>query len=209
MTRVYRVAGIVVGVVIVGVGSFFAGRETATTAPARTTTTTSTSARAATTTTTSTTSTTVVTATCQMSELDITQTGGGGAAGTDERTFSLVNTSTSTCTLYGYPGLLLLGPSATAEPTTVDRGGGLTFENVAPSTVTLAPGATAYFNVGYSDVTPPCSTATAAEVTPPTNTTHAVVSLSQHITACSNGTLHVSAIFGSTNTAATQTTAPS
>lgn len=129
--------------------------------------------------------------------------------GTNERTFSLTNVSSATCTLFGYPGMLLLGPGATALATDVVRGGGLSFENVGPSTVTLAPGAIAYFNVGYSDVMPPCSVATAVEITPPTNTSHVVVAVSPQIMACDNGTVHVSAVFGATNATATQTTAPS
>lgn len=39
-------------------------------------------------------------------------------------------------------------------------------------------------------------------------TVHAVVTVSPIIEACDNGTLHVSAVFGSTDTAATKTTAP-
>lgn len=105
-----------------------------------------------------------------------------------------------------------MGTTGKVLTTTAVRGGGLTFENIAPSQVTLAAGATAYFNVGFNDVTTAnttCSSTHTVEVTPPTNTTHTAVKVTLGIDACDNGMLHVSALFGSTNSAATQTTAPS
>lgn len=121
------------------------------------------------------------------------------------------NTSASSCSTYGYPGLLLLGTTGKALPTNVQRGGSLTFENISPTHVTLAPGAAAYFNIGFTDVqtnNTTCSSTHTVEVTPPTNTTHATVTDGLGVYACDNGTLHVSAVFGSTNSSATQTTAP-
>lgn len=161
--------------------------------------------------TTTTTTTTPVVTTCQVSGLRIAATGQGGAAGTQEITFSLTNTSAATCTTYGYPGMLLLATNGSALPTTVDRGGSLTFENIAPTHVTLAAGQTAYFNLGFNDVqtgSTTCSSTHTVEVTPPTNTTHAMVTVGLGIDACDNGTLHVSPVFSSTNSSATQTTAP-
>jgi hypothetical protein len=157
------------------------------------------------------TSTTVVTTTCQPSQLHVVRSGFEGAAGTIELTFSLTNASTVPCTMHGYPGMLLLDSSGSALPTVVDRGGGLAFENVAVTDVSLAPGQAAFFNVGYNDVTTgttTCSTASQAEITPPNDTSHAVVSMSPTIDACDGGTLHVSPVFASTDSAATQTTAP-
>jgi hypothetical protein len=214
MIRFYKFTLVAAVVAAVGVGAFFAGRETAPTITSSSTSTTTTTTKTTKTTsvpstTTSAPSTTVVSAICVVSQLHIAQSGGGAAAGTSERTFTLTNMSSTPCILHGYPGLLLVGAGAVAESTIVVRGGGLAFENIGPSTVKLAPKAAAYFNVGYSDVTPPCSTATAVEITPPTNTAHATVSVSPTTMACNNGELHVSAVFGSTNVAATQTTAPS
>lgn len=149
-------------------------------------------------------------ATCQASGLRIFVSGQGGAAGTQELTFSMANTSSSPCTTYGYPGMLLLATTGKALPTRVVRGGRLNFENVAPSRVTLAPAAVAYFNVGFTDVqtdTTTCSSAHRVEVTPPTNTAHAGVDDGLGIYACDDGTLHVSAVFPSSSPA-TQTTAP-
>ena len=184
MTRIYRGTVIVIAVAAVGVGAFFVGRVTAPT------------------------SASVPTA-CQASQLHVDESGTAGAAGTIERTFSLVNTGSTTCTLHGYPGMLLLGPGTSTQPTTVTHGGGLPFENVGPSTVMLEAGAAAYFNVGYSDVMPPCSTATAVAVTPPASSGHVVVSVSPTMMVCDGGKLHVSAVFGSTDATATKTTAPS
>ncbi len=209
MVRFYKVLVVAVVVVAVGVGAFFAGRETAPTTTASSTTTTTRTTTTAPPVTTSAPSTTVASAICTVTRLHVAQSGGAAAAGTSERTFSLTNTSSTPCILHGYPGLLLLGPGAAAESTNVVRGGGLAFENIEPSTVKLAPGATAYFNVGYSDVTPPCSTGTAVEITPPTNTADVAVSVSPAVMACNGGTLHVSAVFGSTDVGATRTTAPS
>jgi Protein of unknown function (DUF4232) len=180
------------------------GTRTTTTTRPHTTTTTSSA-------TTSTTTTSPVVATCQVSDLRIATTGQGGAAGTQEVTFSLTNTSTTSCPTYGYPGMLLVRTTGAALPTTVIRGGSLTFEDIAPTHVTLGPGLTAYFNLGFTDVqtaTTTCSSTHTVEVTPPTNTTHATVNVGLGIDACDNGTLHVSAVFSSTDSSATQTTAP-
>ncbi len=209
MNRSYKVSLIILGVAAVGVGSFFGGRETAlsTTAKRGTSASTTTPSGSSTTTTTTAPSATTVETLCYVSGLQITQTGTGAAAGTVERTFSLRNISSTKCTIYGYPGMLLLGPGSASEKTAVERGGAESFENIGPSTVTLAPEAAAYFNVGYSDVMPPCSTATAVEITPPTNATHIVVDVVPRTSVCSGGTLHVSAVFSSTDAAAMETRA--
>ena len=113
-----------------------------------TTSTTATTAATASTTT----STTALTTNCQPSQLHIVLTGYQGAAGTIEVTFSLTNTSTSLCTMSGYPGMVLLDAQSKAQPTVVTRGGGLAFENLPVTTVSLAASQVAYFNLGYNDV---------------------------------------------------------
>jgi hypothetical protein len=214
MRLAMRVATASAALALAGLGvSACGGSSSPPSTTASSTTTTSSSATTSSsspTTSTSTTSTTAAVAVCRASQLSMAKAGGEGAAGTQELTFSLTNSSSSLCTMRGYPGMLLLSSSGAAEPTTVDRGGGFAFENVAVSTVSLAPGKTAYFNLGYSDVTaipPQCSTADSVEITPPTATTHGVVAVS-NIQACANGTLHVSAVFGATDATATATTAP-
>jgi len=135
--------------------------------------------------------------------------GSQGAAGTFELTFSLHNTSGTSCPIDGYPGAQLLDASGTELPTHVVSGGNFQFSNFAPAPVVLAAGDTAYFNLGYSDVPTgsetSCPTAAQIEVTPPHAVDHDVVSV--HITACAAGTLTVSPVFSSSS-AQTQTTAP-
>jgi len=135
--------------------------------------------------------------------------GSQGAAGTFEVSFGLRNTSSTPCTMNGFPGALLLNASGAPLPTTVVRAGNLSFTNFSAVPVNLAPGATAYFNLGYSDVPTgsetSCEMATQLEVTPPNATTHEVVSAS--LSVCNHGTLTVSPVFGS-GSSEVQTTAP-
>lgn len=181
-------------------------RTTTTTAPATTTTapaTTTTSAPA--TTTTAKPGSTI----CQVSQLSIAVSGSSGAAGSLYSTFSLTNSSPATCTLYGYPGMLLLSASGQALATNVVRSTQWEGTQITPTTVTLAPGQAAWFNTLTSDVTQAtttCSQAAQVEVTPPTNTTHAVVT--DRMRVCDNGRINVSAVFGATDSAATRTTQP-
>ena len=180
---------------------------TTTRASVGTTSTTSTTATTGSTTT----STTAVTTTCQPSQLHIVLTGYQGAAGTIEVTFSLTNTSTSLCTMSGYPGMVLLNAQGKAQPTVVTRGGGLAFENLPVTAVSLAAGQVAYFNLGYNDVNSGasgCSSASQVGITPPNDTLYSVVPLSPQIDACGGGALRVSPVFASTDSAATDTTAP-
>jgi len=73
----------------------------------------------------------------------------------------------------------------------------------------LAAGATAYFNVGYSDVPTgsetTCPASAQLEVTPPNDFTQLTVAF--QATACNHGTLTVSPVFGA-GSSETQTTAP-
>lgn len=211
MRYLVRSAVVASAVVASGLGASACGGPSAPPPTTRAVTTTSSSpTTTSTTSSTTTTSTTAAVTVCRASQLTMARVGSEGAAGTQELTFSLENSSSATCTMRGYPGMLLLAADGAALPTTVDRGGGLAFENVAVTSVSLAPGQSAYFNLGYSDVVavpPACSTAAAVEITPPTATTQGEVT-GLHVQACANGTLHVSPVFGSTDTTATATTAP-
>jgi hypothetical protein len=143
------------------------------------------------------------------SALAMSVSGTEGAAGTLEVTISLRNTTSATCTMNGFPGALLLGASGTALPTTVVRAGIYSFTNFPSALVTLAGGALAYFNLGYSDVTTgsetTCEMATQLEITPPNATTHGIVTAS--LAVCNRGTVTVSPVFSATSPE-TQTTAP-
>lgn len=146
--------------------------------------------------------------TCSAAQLAGSVEGEQGGAGTLEVTIALRNTGGTTCTMRGYPGLQLLAASGSPQATSVQPGGPLSFEAVAPATVSLAAGQSASFNVGFTDVPAggqsSCPTAAAAEVTPPGATDHLRVPL--QVQAC-GGSLHVSAVFGA-GSAGSQTTAP-
>jgi len=110
----------------------------------------------------------------------------------------------------GYPGIQLLDASGTELPTHVVTGGNLQFTDFAPAAVVVAPGATALFNLAYSDVPTAgettCPTAAQIEVTPPHAVDHDVVAV--NITVCGSGTVTVSPVFGQSSPQV-QTTAPS
>jgi hypothetical protein len=146
---------------------------------------------------------------CPTTDLSGAVTGTSGAAGTVEVTVGLKSTSAATCVLTGYPGLQLLGPGGSALPTSVQRKGNYSFTAAAPTTVTLADGQSAYFNIGYSDVPAggetSCPTSTSLEVTPPDATDHLVVVAA--LAPCGGGTMVVSPVFGA-GSPGSQSTAP-
>jgi hypothetical protein len=202
------------GIVALAVGLGACGHTTpksaTSTTQAPTTTTPGGSTPPSTATTTTTSTSTPGLTTCLPSQLGIAVSGSQGAAGTTELTFSLSNSSSVSCSLYGYPGMLLLTANGAGLPTVVTRGGGLSFESIAPTTVVLNPAQTAYFNLGYNDVTQgttSCSSATHVEITPPNDTAYAEVTVPQ-INACGGGALNVSPVFAANNPTAASTTAP-
>jgi Protein of unknown function (DUF4232) len=109
----------------------------------------------------------------------------------------------------GFPGAQLLGAAGSQLPTHVVTGGNYQFTNLTPDPVVLAPGATAYFNLAYSDVPSgaetTCPTATQIEVTPPHASDHVTVAV--QLTACGGGTVTVSPVFAQGSPGA-HTTAP-
>jgi len=135
--------------------------------------------------------------------------GSSGAAGTIETTVGLRNTSATACTLGGYPGLLLLDAAGAALPTTVVRKGSYSFTAMSPTTVSLSPGASVYFNIGYSDVPvgseTSCPSSAKLEITPPNAFDHLVVVAT--LSPCGGGSMTVSPVFSATGTNS-QTTAP-
>jgi hypothetical protein len=184
------------------------GTPTATTA----TTTTPTTAPSSTTSTTSahsTTTTTAGTAGCATANLTASIYGSNGAAGTIETTIALKNNLSTNCTLGGYPGLGMTGSNGASLTTTVVRKGNYSFTAMAPTTVTLAPGQSAYFNMGYSDVptgsATSCPAAANLVITPPNSYTS--MTIPAQLTPCNNGTITVSPVFLATSPGS-QTTAP-
>lgn len=136
--------------------------------------------------------------TCAATQLQAAAGSSNGAAGTIKVNFTLRNTSTSTCTLEGYPGMLLLDSNGNALPTTVHRGSdGFAFPNldVAPLLVFLPPQELASFDVFYHSHPmanqPDCPTSASIEITPPNGYDHVVIPGA--LTAC-NGDLYVSPV---------------
>ena len=149
------------------------------------------------------------TTSCEASALAMSVVGSQGAAGTFEVSFGLRNSATTPCTMNGFPAVVLVSGSGTELPTTVVRAGNVSFTNFPAAPVGLSPGATAYFNMAYSDVPvgseTSCEMASQLQVTPPNTSTHGVVAIS--LAVCNQGTVTVSPVFGS-GSPQVQTTAP-
>ena len=77
------------------------------------------------------------------------------------------------------------------------RKGNYSFTSMAPTTVIVAPGQSAYFNIGYSDVPvgieTVCPTSASLEVTPPNAYDHLVMAAA--LAPCGGGTMAVSPVF--------------
>jgi hypothetical protein len=191
---------VVAGAVVLGGCSSNKQAATSTSAP---TTTTSSPAS----TTTPTTSTTVPG--CTGANYTVKVLGTEGAAGTNEVTFGLRNTASATCTLFGYPGIQLVGAGGADIATDEVEGGSESFTDFARTNVSVGPAATVYFNIGYSDVTTgtesSCPTTTAVQVIPPNTTTPLTVD--GQFNVCNAGTVDVSPVFGA-GSPETETTAP-
>jgi hypothetical protein len=201
---VTAVVGAVVGAVILAGCS--SPKQSATSTPVATTTTTT--INATTTAQVATTTTTTVPG-CTGANYVLSLLGTEGAAGTNEVTFGLRNTSSATCVLSGYPDVELLGPDGAGIATDEVRGGGESFTNFPAANVSLPTGATAYFNIGYSDVVTggesSCPTTTGIQVIAPGTTTE--LKVAGRFTVCNAGTVDVSPLFGA-GSSETQTTAP-
>jgi Protein of unknown function (DUF4232) len=209
-----RVIGVLAAVAVGGLtlGACSSGSPSSSTTTTSSSSSTSSSTSAPTTTAppASTTSTTAAAgpARCASASLVGTVEGSSGAAGTIETTIALRSTATTSCVLGGYPGLQMVSATGTNLPTVVTRMGTYSFTAMAPTTVTLAPGQTAYFNIGYSDVPvgseTNCPTSGSLLVTPPNAFDHLTVSAM--LAPCGGGSLTVSPVFSATG-ANTQSTA--
>jgi hypothetical protein len=83
------------------------------------------------------------TSSCATTHLHATNAGGNGAAGSVYVTIDLTNTGSTSCELYGYPGVSLLDSSSARIGAAAARKS----ELHAPTLVTLAPGAEGNFVV--------------------------------------------------------------
>jgi hypothetical protein len=111
------------------------------------------------------------------------------------------NLSSKTCSISGYPGILLVGAGGVSLPTNVVRGGPPPFPTPAanrpPTAQKVAPGKSVSFDLSYGDVPvgteTSCPTSTEVEVTPPDDDEYGVVTL--QIAPCGGGTIHVSPVY--------------
>jgi hypothetical protein len=110
---------------------------------------------------------------------------GNGTAGSVHYPIVFRNTTSSACTLYGFPGVSFLTAGGTQIGVPAQRGSGIAF-----ATVTLAPDGSAYSSVGVADPgIPPCTssaTATQVRVFPPGETHAVVVAAPSGIAVCSS-----------------------
>jgi hypothetical protein len=124
---------------------------------------------------------------CQPNQLTFSVKSAGGAAGHIGQMGKFTNSSTATCTLYGFPGAVML--DAQHQPMTTHalwQTSAYMYSNQMKQLVTLAPGASAYFAVTWSDVTvgsvTSCPTSSYLSVTPPND--FSVLTIADQITSC-------------------------
>jgi uncharacterized protein DUF4232 len=144
---------------------------------------------------------------CVASQLNVNVSYGNYAAGSIGYTNSFQNISSTTCTLFGYPGMQMLNSSGQPIQTDVIRGTSVTVPAVPVRLVTLAPGGKAWFDMGFSDGSgygndyDSCPTSTLVEFTAPNDFQSITISLQIQpfggatIAQLNCGEIHVSPVF--------------
>lgn len=123
---------------------------------------------------------------CQTNQLSVRRVSAQGALGHIGVIYAFTNISSSTCTLYGYPGFMPLDakgqPLKGIKVTWSERN---YMHHVQRQRLTLAPRAQASFEAVYSDVpsdNQSCPKSAKVQITPP-NTYHHF-SFADHLTPC-------------------------
>jgi hypothetical protein len=110
---------------------------------------------------------------CRAAALSLSYLGQQGATGHGELGFALRNTGSSSCHTFGYPGILVLGRTGQALPTTPSHST-RDFFGVTPEVgITVAPGRSVSFRLQVThgiNGTAGCSTAYGLQVIPPNDT---------------------------------------
>lgn len=121
--------------------------------------------------TTSTTASFIAGAACASAQLNAIEGPGGVGLGSETLTIELKNTSNVECYLQGYPGLQMLSASGQLITTNVHWGSSVSVPSEPVTKVSITPGATVYFLMGFTlgtgYGTEQCPTAQSLEVTPP------------------------------------------
>jgi hypothetical protein len=170
------------------------------TSPTTTTTGTTTTGTTTTGTTTGTTTTGTTTSTtgsgsgeCVAADLKPSFLGTNGAAGTIAVGFALRNSSSSSCTTYGWPGVQLLSSTDSALPTDATRTSSDMLGSTPATDITLKPGQQVSFRLIASDFasgsTASCPNASDLQIIAPNDTASLTVAISGGIPACGRATL--------------------
>ena len=117
---------------------------------------------------------------CRLHQLSLAQPKLNGAAGTIRLRFVFTNSSSSTCKLFGFPGMQMLNKNHKNLPTHVARGTGHGVPPEPEVNVVMTPGQHGSFYAGYSDVPvggQACKVSTSVEVTPPNDAKHLTLKL--------------------------------
>lgn len=108
---------------------------------------------------------------CHTSQLTARLGRGGVAAGHEGQVLTFMNASGAACSLYGYPGMQMVGARGQRLPTHVHRGASYIVPSLPVRRVVLQPGWEASFQAGYEDATGfdgiACPAASAMLITPP------------------------------------------
>ena len=130
---------------------------------------------------------------CTSTQLSARTVSEEGAAGTILDTLQLVNTSNVTCTVQGYPTVLMFDSFGTLLSTNDVPGGGILARPPGSSPIVLAPGAASPFGLAWSDVPvgseTTCPAAAMLGITPPDGIT--ALSVALMIAPCGGGTIDV------------------
>jgi len=110
---------------------------------------------------------------CRAANFSLSYLGGQGATGHGELGFALHNTSATTCSTFGYPGVLFLDGNGKPLPTTPTHTTHDFFGSLPEVALTVAPGATVSFRLGVThgiSSSAGCTQAYALQVIPPNDT---------------------------------------
>jgi hypothetical protein len=128
---------------------------------------------------------------CLITQLKVGLGRFGVATGHIGGTANFTNTSSTACTLTGYPHLQMLDATGKPLPTEINDGISYTVPSIPVRDVTLIPGSEASFDVGFDDATgygtATCPQSTTVEITPPNATLP--LSLSWQIAPFGGGTI--------------------